>query len=77
MLSLKKLKIIISNIGEASIINKEYFLKFYEHITKYNLIEENFLNQWLPKGLEPIKLHDYQVELISQAIKHNDIAQTN
>ena len=35
-----------------------------------NLIEENFLNQWLPKGLEPIKLHDYQVELISQAIKH-------
>ena len=38
-----KLKIIISNIGEASIINKEYFLKFYEHITKYNLIEENFI----------------------------------
>lgn len=33
-------------------------------------IDENFLNQNLPQGFSPIKLHDYQVDLINQAIKH-------
>lgn len=33
-------------------------------------IDENFLNQNLPQGFDPITLHDYQVDLINQAIKH-------
>jgi superfamily II DNA or RNA helicase len=37
---------------------------------QHNSIDEGFLNQWLPNGMQPVKLHDYQVELINQAIKH-------
>ena len=33
-------------------------------------IDDQFLNQWLPEGMQPVKLHDYQVELVNQAIKH-------
>ena len=34
-------------------------------------VGESFLNQWLPKGHDPITLHDYQVDLINQSIKHS------
>ena len=33
-------------------------------------IKEDFLNQWLPVGFDPILLRDYQVELINQVVKH-------
>ena len=33
-------------------------------------INEDFLNQWLPAGMNPLTLHDYQVELIEQVLKH-------
>lgn len=42
----------------------------------YETIDENFLNQWLPAknlngdSMKPITLHDYQVDLINQVIKH-------
>jgi superfamily II DNA or RNA helicase len=42
----------------------------------YESIDQNFLNQWLPAKtlngdpMEPVILHDYQVELINQVIKH-------
>lgn len=42
----------------------------------YESIDSNFLNQWLPEKtlngdkMNPILLHDYQVELINQVIKH-------
>lgn len=37
---------------------------------QHSSIDDGFLNQWLPEGMQPIKLHDYQVELVNQAIKH-------
>lgn len=37
------LKIIISNIGEASIITKEYFWEFESYISKFNLNTNNFI----------------------------------
>jgi superfamily II DNA or RNA helicase len=33
-------------------------------------IDENFLNQWLPEGIDKIKLEDYQVDFTNQAVKH-------
>ena len=42
----------------------------------YESIDQNFLNQWLPEKnlngepMKPVMLHDYQVELINQVIKH-------
>ncbi len=37
----------------------------------YDSIDSQFLNQWLPPGMEPITLEDYQVDLVNQAIKHH------
>lgn len=37
---------------------------------EFNSVDENFLNQWLPKDKSEIILHDYQVDLINQVIKH-------
>ena len=43
---------------------------------KFDSVDENFLNQWLPEKdshgepMSPIKLYDYQVDLINQVIKH-------
>jgi superfamily II DNA or RNA helicase len=34
-------------------------------------IDENFLEPWFPKGMEPFKLHDYQPDLVNQCIKYN------
>lgn len=42
----------------------------------FDKINENFLNQWLPEKnlhgdpMKPVTLHDYQVDLINQVIKH-------
>lgn len=42
----------------------------------YDSIDEQFLNQWLPATtlsgdpMKPVTLHDYQVDLINQVIKH-------
>lgn len=32
-------------------------------------IGPHFLDQWLPKGVNPVELHDYQYDLVNQAIK--------
>lgn len=37
----------------------------------YEQIDEGFLNNWLPKGMAPINLYDYQVDLVNQAIKYS------
>ena len=43
---------------------------------KFQQIDENFLNQWLPEKalngepMKPVTLYDYQVELINRVIKH-------
>lgn len=43
---------------------------------RFKNVDENFLNQWLPEKnqhgdpMDPITLHDYQVDLINQVIKH-------
>jgi len=42
----------------------------------YEEVDQNFLNQWLPAKtlggdpMKPVTLHDYQVELINQVLKH-------
>lgn len=33
-------------------------------------IDQDFLNQWLPPGFDPIKLHDYQPDLANQCFRH-------
>lgn len=38
---------------------------------KYKSIDENFLNQWLPKNHKPVTLHDYQIDYVHQAIKYD------
>jgi superfamily II DNA or RNA helicase len=58
--------------------NIEYEVEDLRKKTKFNVknVDENFLNQWLPETnlhgepMQPITLHDYQVELINQVIKH-------
>jgi len=35
-----------------------------------NEIKPDFMNQWLPQGMSPITLEDYQCELANQAIKN-------
>lgn len=35
---------------------------------KYDKIDDQFLNQWLPKDKKPITLEDYQVDFVNQAI---------
>jgi superfamily II DNA or RNA helicase len=37
---------------------------------RFNEIDENFLNQWLPPGADPCTLYDYQVDLTNTIIKH-------
>lgn len=43
---------------------------------QFSKVNENFLNQWLPEKthhgepMSPITLHDYQVDIINQVIKH-------
>lgn len=34
-------------------------------------IDNQFLNRWLPKGFNPITLHDYQPDLVNQALKYH------
>lgn len=36
----------------------------------HNSIDENFLHQWTPEGQNPVTLHDYQVDLTNQILKH-------
>jgi superfamily II DNA or RNA helicase len=36
----------------------------------YPEIKEDFFNNSLPPGYNPVKLHDYQVELVNKVIKH-------
>jgi len=38
---------------------------------RYQNIDSQFLNQWLPDGMDPITLHDYQVDYVNQAIKYD------
>jgi superfamily II DNA or RNA helicase len=33
-------------------------------------IGQDFLNDWLPKGFDPIELHDFQPDLVNQAIRY-------
>ena len=49
-------------------------VEFVDNRTKcdfaINKIAPDFMNQWLPKGMSPIILEDYQCELANQAIKN-------
>lgn len=36
----------------------------------YENIGDDFLNQWLPDGFDPIKLHNFQPDLVNQSIKY-------
>ena len=38
---------------------------------QYESIDNQFLNKWLPSGMDPISLHDYQVDYVHQAYKFN------
>lgn len=38
---------------------------------KYNQIDQKFLMPFLPEGLDPFDLYDYQVDYVNQAIKHS------
>jgi superfamily II DNA or RNA helicase len=38
---------------------------------RYESIGDDFLNEWLPDGFDPIKLHDYQPDLANQCFKYN------
>lgn len=37
----------------------------------YDSIGQDFLNEWLPDGFDPIELHDFQPDLVNMAIKYN------
>jgi len=37
----------------------------------YDKVDDQFMNQWLPEGMDPITLKDFQVDLINQALVHN------
>jgi superfamily II DNA or RNA helicase len=37
---------------------------------KIKKIDDQFLNKWLPEGMKPVTLEDYQVDFTNQAIKH-------
>ena len=34
-------------------------------------VDQNFLNNWLPAGFDPITLHDYQPDLVKKCIQYN------
>lgn len=38
---------------------------------QHQSINDDFLNGWLPENFDPIKLHDFQPDLVNQAIKYN------
>jgi len=38
---------------------------------QYDSIDQQFLNQWLPEGFDPITLHDFQADLANNAIRYN------
>lgn len=52
--------------------NKEYILidNRDKPTWAYESIDDNFLNEWLPDDVDPIKLHDFQPDLVNQAIKY-------
>jgi len=37
---------------------------------RYSEIDDQFMNQWLQKGVDPVTLYDYQVDLTNQIIKY-------
>jgi len=37
----------------------------------YQDIDKNFLNNWLPNGMKPFDLHDYQPDYVNQCIKYS------
>jgi len=51
--------------------NLDYEIVDKRNSTKFQIekINETFLNQWLPEGMEPLTLYDYQVELVNTSIK--------
>lgn len=51
---------------DYKIIDERNVVKF-----RYDNIDKNFLNQWLPKGADPLELYDYQVDFVNNAIKYN------
>lgn len=74
-----KLKIIISNIGEASIIGEDYFVKFNEYISNYNLSSNNFLfidgNDNLLEINTPFKIYspNYFLKVLPQLTGYNEL----
>jgi superfamily II DNA or RNA helicase len=55
------------------VLKKPYkMIDLRDNITwQYTDIGEDFLNNWLPEGFDPIKLHDFQPDLVNQCIKYN------
>lgn len=54
-------------------LKKEYELVDYRQPVPwaYNSVGADFLNDWLPDDTDPITLHDFQPDLVNQAIKYN------
>jgi superfamily II DNA or RNA helicase len=54
-------------------LKKEYTLLDTRDEVKWRheTINDTFLNNWLPDGFDPIKLHDYQPDLVNQCIKYH------
>ena len=50
-------------------ISYEYVDERHAYPFRFDKVDDQFLNQWLPKGQSPITLHDYQVDLINQTTK--------
>jgi len=53
-------------------LNVKYEVVEHRNIVefKHSKIDDQFLNQWLQKGEDPLTLYDYQVDLTNQIIKH-------
>jgi superfamily II DNA or RNA helicase len=52
--------------------NKEYVLSDNRKTPTwaYESIGDDFLNQWLPDGFDPVELHDFQPDLVNKAIQY-------
>jgi superfamily II DNA or RNA helicase len=43
----------------------------YKPVWLNNEIDDDFLDQWRPTGYDPLKLHDFQPDLVNQGMKYN------
>jgi superfamily II DNA or RNA helicase len=59
--------------GALKVLKKPYTLVDHRKPVawQYDSIDENFLNQWLPDGFDPLTLHDYQPDLVNRCLQYN------